>query len=158
MDNPFSWDYLTAPIEETPTFGPFSTAFFVLMAATLLFAIFLYFFVPRRLKNNPVLARALHIGSQWMMWLCGVALFFFAFRMARIDVFTLHLRLWSYLFFAAYIGSVGYFIYWFRAVYPAKIAALNKREEFRRYSPHTTVPRQLGARSRRRSKQRRGAR
>lgn len=158
MDNPFSWDYLTAPIEETPTFGPFSTAFFVLMAATLLFAIFLYFFAPRRLKGNPVLARALHIASQWMMWLCGVALFFFAFRMARIDVFTLHLRLWSYLFLAAYIGSVGYFIYWFRTVYPAKIAALNKREEFRRYSPHTTVPRQLGARAQRRSKQRRGAR
>lgn len=158
MDNPFSWDYLTAPIEQTPTFGPLSMAFFVLMVATLLFASFLYFFAPRRLKGNPVLARALHVGSQVMMWLCGVALFFFAFRLARIDVFTLHMRLWTYLFFLAYVGCVGYFIYWFRKVYPAQIAELNKREQFRRYSPHTTMPRQVSSRRQRRSKQRRGAR
>lgn len=156
MDNPFSWDYLTAPIEETPTFGPFSLAFFVLMAATFLFALAIYFIAPRRIHDNPVLLRALRFGSQWMLWLCGVALFFFAFRLGRIEVFLLHMRLWSYLFLIAYVGSIGYSAYYLKFVYPRKIAELNRRAEIRRYNPKATVPRQVGHAPRR--AKRRGAR
>jgi hypothetical protein len=144
MDNPFSWDYLTAPIEQTPTFGPLSSAFFVLMVVTFVFAIFVYVFAPRRIHNNPVLVHALRFGSQWMLWLCGVALFFFAFRLGRVDVFTLFMRLWSYLFFLAYVASVGYFVYYLKMIYPQRVEELNRRAEIRRYNPKATVPRQVG--------------
>lgn len=143
MDNPLSWDYLTAPIEQTPTFGPFSTAFFVLMVLTFVFAAVLYFFAPRRIHDNPVLVHALRFGSQVMLWLCGVALFFFAFRMGRVDVFTLHMRLWTYLFFTAYVACVAYFVYYLKMVYPRRIEELNKRAAIRRYNPRAAVPRQV---------------
>jgi hypothetical protein len=140
VTNPFDWGYLTAPIREVPTFGPFSLAFFVLFIAVFLFALVTYLTAERRLRANPILLRAVRIGTQWMMWLTGVGLFFFAFRIMRVEVFTLYMRFWSYLFFAIFVASAAYFVYWFTNTYPARKAALDRESVRTRYQPSAVAP------------------
>ncbi len=135
MDNPFSWDYLTAPLRDVPTFGPFSAAFVALFATTFVVSAVAYMSANKRLATNPLLREAVRTGSQIMMWLTGTGLFFFAWRAARIDFATLHMRLWSYLFLLAYVGVVGYFIYWYRTTYREQLASIERERIRRQYNP-----------------------
>jgi len=150
MENPFSWDYLTAPLREVPTFGPFSLAFVTLFGLTFIVSAFLYATANKRFATNPVLRRGVRNATQIMMWLTGIGLFFFAWRAARIDFATLYMRIWSYFFLLLYIGAIGYFIYWFRTTYQQKMQAVERERIRRAYSP---TPRRSG-----RKKARRGAR
>lgn len=152
MENPFSWDYLTAPLREVPTFGPFSLAFVTLFVLTFVVSAFLYVTGGRRFATNQVLRRGIHNASQIMMWLTGIGLFFFAWRAARIDFATLYMRIWSYFFLLLYVGAVGYFVYWLRTTYREQLAVLERERIRRAYSP-SAAPRR-GARK----KARRGVR
>ena len=140
MTNPFDWDYLTAPIREVPTFGPFSLMFVVLFSAVFIISAVAYLTAERRLRSTPILLRAVRIGSQWMMWLTAIGLFFFAFRIMRVEVFTLYMRFWSFLFFGLFLASVAYFVYWFTQVYPEKKAELERESVRRRYKPTAVAP------------------
>ncbi len=135
MDNPFSWDYLTAPLSDMATFGPLSVAFLALLIGTIVVAVAIYFGALNRYVTDPLLRRGLNIASQWMLWLCGIGLFFFAWRLMRIDFISLYMRVWSYLTLIAYLASVGYFVYWRFRVYPRKIAEQKRARELRRYMP-----------------------
>jgi len=135
MNNPFSWDYMTAPLREIPTFGPFSLAFFVLFVLTFLFSAFLYSTANRRFATNQILRGAVRTGTQIMMWLTAVGLFFFAWRMMRIDFATLYMRIWSYVFLLLYVGVVGYFVFWFRTTYQARMSTIEREKIQREYNP-----------------------
>lgn len=149
MDNPFSWDYLTTPLREMPTFGPFSLAFFVLFVLTFLFAAFLYATANRRFAANHVLRDAIRSGAQIMMWLTGIGLFFFSWRLMRIDFATLYMRVWSYLFMLLYVGAVGYFVFWFRTTYQERMATIERDQVRREYNPQGQIRRRVRRKARR---------
>jgi hypothetical protein len=132
MENPFSWDYLTAPLSETH-FGPLSVAFAVFFTLVFVGSIV-----------NPLLRNAIHSGSQILIWITAAGLFFYAFRLMRVPFLNLYMRIWIYLAFLLLVLAVVYFVYYMRKVYPIKLAAYQKRRERRRY----TAPAQSAARSR----------
>jgi hypothetical protein len=135
VENPLSWDYLTAPLREVPTFGPFSLAFFVLFGMTFAFCGFLYYTSGSRFAKNQVLRNAIRVGAQIMMWLTGIGLFFFSWRMMRIDFATLYMRFWTYLFLILYVGTLGYFVFWFRTAYRRQMDAIERSRLRREYNP-----------------------
>lgn len=149
MDNPLSWDYLTAPINEVPTLGPFSTAFVALFALSFLVSAVLYLTAGRRFTDNHILRRGVHIAVQIVMWTTGIALFFFAFRAMRVEFLTLYMRLWSYLFLLVYVAELGYFAYWLRVVYPQKQDEIDRQRMRRKYSPTVTLRRKPKKKARR---------
>lgn len=154
MENPFSWDYLTAPLRQTPDFGPLSMAFFVLFILTFVVSITAYITAGKRRDLNPVLKRAIRNGSQIMMWITATGLFFFSFRLMRVALFNLYMRLWIYLVFLVFVAAIVYFAYYMSRVYPVKLAEYQRRLERRRY----TSTAERNARSRgRKSRQRRSA-
>ena len=152
MDNPFSWDYMTAPLREVPTFGPFSLAFFILFVSTFVVSAALYATGGWRFATNQIMRDGISKASQIMMWLTGVGLFFFSWRLMRIDFGTLYMRFWSYLFMVLYVAAIGYFIYWYRTTYQSHMAEIDSEKMRREYNPHG----QTGRRTRR--KARRGVR
>ena len=134
MENPFSWDYLTAPLRETPDFGPFSTAFLVLFSLVLIGSIITYVMAGKPRDVNPVLRNAIHNGSQILIWITSAGLFFFAFRLMRVTFLNLYMRIWIYLVFLIFVAAIAYFVYYMRKIYPVKLAEYQKRRERRRYS------------------------
>lgn len=151
MENPFSWDYLTAPLRDTPDFGPLSTAFVVLFAIVFVGSVVAYFFAGRRHDLNPLQRHALHSGSQIMMWITGIGFFFYSFRLMRVTIFNLYMRVWIYLVFLAFVAAIVYFVYYMRRIYPVKLAEYQKRRERRRYTPsRQAAQRSSGRRSRQR--------
>lgn len=148
MTNPFSWDYLTAPLEQTPTFGPFSTAYLVLFAFVFLFSIGLNIGIRRRLRNNPVLRHAIERGSHWMIWITAIGLFFFAFRWMRVEMFGLYMRIWMYLVFLAFVGVLVFFGYYLKVMYPKHMARIERRRQMKQYMPGAPLPRDTPRRRR----------
>lgn len=133
MRNPFDWDYLTAPLWATPTWGPFSIAFLVVFGLGLIVSLVIYYDIGGRLRQDrllyPVLQRATAISST----IFALGLFFFMFRLLRVNAFGLHMRLWSYLFTLAILAEVGYYAHYFRTVYPARRKALEAERIKQRY-------------------------
>ncbi len=140
MNNPFSWDYLTAPIREVPTFGTFSIAFVALFAGSFIIAGIIYLTAERWFGQDRIFLRGVRIATQIIMWLTGIGLFFFAFRIARIETMTLYMRLWSWFFLLIYIGAIGYFAYWYKYIYRPRIEEISQERQRRRYNP-TVAPR-----------------
>lgn len=149
MNNPLSWDYMTAPLREVPTFGPFSLAFVILFGLTSLFSAFLYLTASRRFASNHILRGGVRTATQIMMWLTGIGLFFFAWRAMRIDFGTLYMRLWSYLFLLLYVGFVGYFIFWLRTTYRERMDAIREGREYRTYNPRGRATKRARRKARR---------
>ena len=153
MDNPFSWDYLTAPVHETPTFGPFSIFYLVLFGVVFLTCAYLSHDAPKRFSDHKLKRDTITKGALWLMWVTGVGLFFFLVRALQTEILTLEKRIWMYLTFLVFLGFVGYFAYYLRAVYPVKLAEFERRRERRKYhvSPSSGTSR---SRSNRRKGQR----
>lgn len=149
MENPFSWDYLTTPLREMPTFGPFSLAFFVLFVLTFVFSAVVYFTGGGRFVSNQILRNAVDKAAQIMMWLTATGLFFFAWRLMRIDFGTLYMRFWSYLFLLLYVGAIGYFIYWYRTTYRAQLDRVEEEKLRREYNPQAPTKRRVRRKARR---------
>jgi hypothetical protein len=135
MENPFSWDYLTAPLNQTPDFGPLSMAFFALFVTTFLGSMAAYIIAGKRQDMTSLLRNTIRTGSQIMMWITATGLFFFSFRLMRVAFLNLYMRIWIYLVFLVFVAAVVYFIYYMRRVYPVKHAEYLRRLERRRYRP-----------------------
>jgi hypothetical protein len=140
---------MTAPLREIPTFGPFSLAFFVLFCLTFLFAAFLYSSSGSRFAKNQILRDAIRTGAQIMMWLTGIGLCFFAWRLMRIDFGTLYMRIWSYIFLVLYVGTIGYFVFWFRTTYRARMSSIQRDQVRREYNPAAATRRRARRKARR---------
>lgn len=135
MENPFSWGYLTAPLWETPDFGPLSTAFLTLFTLVFLGSMVAYIVSGKRRDLNPLLRNAIRSGTQVLMWITATGLFFFSFRLMRVAFLNLYMRIWIYLVFLIFVAAIVYFVYYMRRVYPVKMAAYQRRRERRRYTP-----------------------
>ncbi len=157
MQNPVSWHYLTAPIYETPTWGPFSIAFVAIFGVGLIVCLALYNDVFRQLRKNRMLYDAIRRGTGALIAIFLIGLFFFMFRFLRVSVFYLSLRLWLYLSFAAFVAWIAYFVRYMRNEYPARIREFEAQQLKKRYlnpSPSASAI----SRSQRSSKRRKKAR
>jgi hypothetical protein len=140
VQNPISWDYLTASIRETATWGPLSVIYVGLMVVTLLGSVFIYLDATKRFENHKLKRDTARTGTQIMMWISAIALFFFAIRYMRFEFLSFERRIWMYFMFLIYWGTAGYFVYYLRTVYPPKLAAFDKARAKRRYSGGTARP------------------
>ena len=163
MRNPLSWDYLTAPVYDTPVWGPFSIAYVVLFGLGFLTAIAMYIDVGRRHHGNRLLIETVRNGAAIAMAVFGIGLLFFLFRFLGVSAWNLHMRIWLYLSALAAVAMLAYFWYYVRNVYRPRVAQLAAEREKRKYlvravaggSSGTVKPRQAGARSRKGAKQKR---
>ncbi|HUG15197.1 MAG TPA: hypothetical protein VMM78_09280 [Thermomicrobiales bacterium] len=133
MENPFSWDYLTAPIRETSTFGPLSVVYLVLFGVTFLGCAFVFIDAQRRFADHKLRRDMFRSGANVLMWITGVGLFFFAVRYMRFELLTFERRIWMYLTFLVYTTVVSYFVYYLRAIYPQRLAAFERQRAKRKY-------------------------
>jgi len=123
MQNPFNWGYLTASINKTPTWGPFSIAFVTIFGVGLLAALICYNDVFRHFRKKRPLYNLIRQGTSILMLIFVIGLGFFVFRYLRVSAFYLSLRLWLYLCFLAFIAYGTYFAYQLFTVYPAQVRA-----------------------------------
>jgi hypothetical protein len=140
VQNPISWDYLTASIRDTPTWGPLSIFYVGLMVVTFLGALFIYLDARTRFEDHKLKRDTARNGAQILMWISAIALFFFAIRYMRFEFISFERRIWMYFMFLIYCGTVGYFVYYLRTVYPPKLAAFDKARAKRKYSGGTARP------------------
>ena len=133
MTNPFSWHYLTAPIAETPTFGPFSTFYLALFAITFVVSLYLGNTARKRWADFKPMRDLVQRAASWLSWVTGLGLLVFGIRALRFDFLSLQLRMWMYLAFLAYLGVVGYLIYYYRTTFATEVAEHHKRLERRKY-------------------------
>lgn len=133
MTNPFSWDYLTAPVGETAVWGPFSIAYLLFFAVGMLITIFFAYDAPQRLSDRPLLRRTIQRGTWIAFPIFGLGLLFFLFRVLEISALGLHMRIWLYIFALAALAMIVYFWYYIRAIYPRHVAAEQIEEQKRAY-------------------------
>ena len=154
MTNPFNWDYLTAPVEETAVWGPFSVAFVLFFAVGLFTALFFSYDAPQRLENRRLLLRTIQRGTWIAIPVFTLGLFFFLMRFLQVSALGLHMRIWLYLFALIAIIMLGYFWYYIRRVYPRLAAAEEaelRNQEYIRRPAHGGGSRSSGGGRRRRT-------
>ena len=121
MQNPFSWGYLTAPIYNTPTWGPFSIAFVEHLRCGTVRVLLAYNDLFRQLRKKRLLFQSCPTRGQSILMLifaigsllfrlpllAGVGLLL-SLRTVALSLFPGVYRLWN-----------GYFAYLLLADYPA---------------------------------------
>lgn len=158
MDNPFSWHYLTAPLGETPTFGPFSIFYLAIFGVTFIAAAFLQRWAQRAYADHKLKRDLITHASSWFMWVTGVGLLFFVPRAMRFQFLTFEKRIWLYLCFLAFFAVVAYWIYYFQTTFKPRLADFEKRRERRKYvAPAAASAAPVGAAKARRPNQQRRA-
>lgn len=150
MTNPFNWGYLTTPTYLTPTWGPLSIAFVSIFGLGLVLSIVAYNDIGGRLRRNGLLYPTIQRATAISGVIFGLGLFFFLFRLLRVDAVTLNLRVWLYLAAFAALVEAGYYGYWTLAVYPKLRKSAAAEELKRRY----LVPAVAGGSSNRRRRSR----
>jgi hypothetical protein len=123
VSNPFSWDYLTASVNEMAVWGPFSIAYALVFALGLFVAVYLNWDSHSRLKDRPLLYRTVQRGTWIAIVVFGIGLFFLLIRILQVSALNLHWRLWMYLSVLAAVLMFAYFWYYARTVYPRLVAA-----------------------------------
>jgi hypothetical protein len=139
VSNPFSWDYLTAPVNETAVWGPFSIAYLLIFATGLFIAIFFSYDAPKRLEDRHLLLRTIQRGTWIAIPIFSLGLLFFLFRYLQISAWGLHMRLWLYIWALAALIMIAYFWYYIRTVYPRLAAAedaVARRESYIKRPAH----------------------
>ena len=131
VDNPFSWDYLTAPIGQTPTFGPLSIVYLVLFSFVFLVSAFLHWDAGRRFAHHKLNRDTIQRFASWLMWISAIALIFFGIRATRTPFISFEKRIWMYLSFLAFLILVAYIIRYMRVVYPGQLAAFDRSRDRR---------------------------
>jgi len=155
VDNPFSWSYLTATNAETPTFGPFSILYLVIFGFVFIASVVVVRVAPKRFEDHKLKRDTVMKGATLLMWEAGIGLVLFLPRALEISFFTLERRIWLYLAFLVLVGTLGYFAYYLKVVYPPLLAEFERRRERRKY----VAPAQAGqARARRSGSKSKGQR
>jgi hypothetical protein len=144
VDNPFSWDYLTA--NNIPIWGPFSIFYVVLFTFILAGSAYLYWDATRRFADHKLKRDTVRRGTTWYMWIAGFALFFFVIRYLDFPILTFEKRIWMYLTFAVFLAFTAYVVYFLRSVYPAQLAAFDRSRERRRWTSQAGVKRSTARR------------
>lgn len=151
MRNPLSWDYLNAPLWDTPVWGPFSITFVALCGIGFVASLLVYYDVIRLSQRYPIARAEIQRGAAIAAVLFGLGLFFFTFRFLHVSAFGFYKRFWLYLVLLALLAEAAYYIWWARTVYPAKVRAAAAEELKRRYLEPVSSGRRRGARRRKRS-------
>jgi uncharacterized membrane protein YgcG len=128
VSNPFSWDYLTAPVSETAIWGPFSIAYLLVFGTGLFLAIFFANDAPKRLKNQHLLLKTIQRATLIAIPVFSLGLLFFLFRILQISAWGLGMRIWLYIMALIAGVMVLYFWYYIRTVYP-RLAAADEAEK-----------------------------
>jgi len=131
VENPFSWDYLTAPIQETSMWGPFSIGYLILFSALFIVCAFLFVDANRRFAHHKLNRDTVRRFATWLMWVSGMALFFLGIRALQTPIMTLEKRIWMYLTFLVFLLVVAKIVHYMRTEYPAKLAAFERSRERR---------------------------
>lgn len=133
MTNPFSWDYLTAPIRQIETFGPLSIFYVVLFGFTFLASAYMYIDAGNRFRDHKLRRDTFRRGANILMWITGIGLFFFAVRYMRFEFLSFERRIWMYLTFLVYTATVSYFVFYLKTIYPVRLAAFERQRAKRKY-------------------------
>lgn len=128
MSNPFSWDYLTAPVGETAIWGPFSVAYLLVFGTGLFLAIFFANDAPNRLKNQHLLLKTIRRATLIAIPVFSLGLLFFLFRILQISAWGLGMRIWLYIMAVVAGVMIIYFWYYIRTIYP-RLAAAEEAEK-----------------------------
>ena len=131
MENPFSWDYLTAPVRETSLFGPFSIGYLILFGSVFIICAFLFADANRRFANHKLNRDTVRRFATWLMWVSAIALFFFGVRALQTSILTLEKRIWMYMTFLTFLIVIAKIVQFMRTEYPAKLAAFERSRERR---------------------------
>jgi hypothetical protein len=133
VTNPFSWEYLTTPVGETATWGPFSIAFVLFFGTGLFLSLFFSYDAPKRLKDRELLLGTIQRGTMIAIPVFGLGLLFFVFRIMQINAWGLGMRVWLYFFLLVALLMIAYFWYYIRSVYPRLVAAEEAEKQKQSY-------------------------
>lgn len=154
MQNPFSWDYLNAPLWRMSTWGPLSIAFALVCGIGFIVSLLIYYDVGgiSRRAPNRIVAAALQRATAISSILFGLGLFFFSFRALHVSAFGLYKRYWLYLVLIGLLVEGGYYLWWARSVYPVKLRELEAQKLRQRYLAPAVTGGSSGRRRRKRKK------
>jgi hypothetical protein len=130
--------------------GPLPIAFAVALGVVLVLAVAVWILAPRLAPENRLHQRLIVRAAKWVLALVAIGLLLLLFRWQIVPFFSK--RIWLILWIVAVIAFVGYVYYYWRKIYPARLAEWESSERRRRYMPK---PAQSGGRSRRRDRRRR---
>ncbi|MCS7001500.1 MAG: hypothetical protein NZ518_01500 [Dehalococcoidia bacterium] len=110
--------------------GPASLWYVILAAIVttgLAAGVYAYVMMPKyQFRDDEYHAMLARNIGQGLIWLCGAALFVITFRILDVGLFGM--RLWLVIMLLIGLGLLGYLIYYFRTVYPERIAVLREQE------------------------------
>jgi hypothetical protein len=130
--------------------GPLVVGFAIVLAVAFFLATVVWILAPRLAPANRLHQRLVARLAKWTLALTSSGLLLLLFRWQIVPFFSK--RLWLFLWFAIVCGGLAYAAYYWRRVYPLRLAAWEDSERRRRYLPR---PGQASGRSRRRSRRRR---
>jgi hypothetical protein len=130
--------------------GPLVVAFAIVLGLVFVLSVVVWILGPRIAPENRFHQRLILWLARWSFALSAIGLALLLFRWQMVPF--LSKRLWLFLWFATVAGLIGYLVYYWRRVYPVRLAAWEDSERRRRYLPKSGHG---SARSRRRSRRRR---
>ena len=133
MDNPFSWDSLTAAAGTDEVFNPFGVVFLVLFGVGFLVSLFFYNDGARRYMQHSLKRRILRRGAGIASTVFGIGLFFFGIRALQINPLGLGMRLWLWLSLLAVVLMFAYFYYYLRTAFRSELKAYEERRRKQQY-------------------------
>ncbi|HET8626783.1 MAG TPA: hypothetical protein VFL91_05165 [Thermomicrobiales bacterium] len=127
----FDWSRITSVPYQDEILGPGATTYLVVFVVVFLAAALLYWRQPARLLDDGLLRRVVQRITLLFLWVTGVGLVFFAFRILGLPF--LGIRLWLWVMTIAFIAAIAYVVYYFVARYPAERADYDAALAKRRY-------------------------
>ena len=134
----------------TPVDGPVPTAIAIVLGLAFVASVTVWLLAPRIAPDNRVFRRLVIRVAKWTLAMSALGLFLLLFRWQVVPFFSK--RLWTVLWVLGALGGVAYLTYYWRRVYPLRVAAWADNERRRRYLPRGG---QIGSRQRRRSRRHR---
>jgi hypothetical protein len=127
--------------------GTVPVGFATVLGLAFVASLVVWLLARRIAPENRVLRRLIVRVAKWALAMSAVGLLLLLFRWQIVPFFSK--RLWLFLWFAGVIAGIGYLGYYWRRIYPLRLAAWADSERRRRYLPRAS---QSGSRHRRRSR------
>jgi hypothetical protein len=127
--------------------GTVPVGFATVLGLAFVASLVVWLLARRIAPENRVLRRLIVRVAKWALAMSAVGLLLLLFRWQIVPFFSK--RLWLFLWFAGVIAGIGYLGYYWRRIYPLRLAAWADSERRRRYLPRAG---QSGSRHRRRSR------